>query len=60
MLRFSRVKLHLQLAFKKHESKTVYYYNCKKIFTGKNKCYAQNFKIHCIRFYVNSMIIDIF
>lgn len=36
-----RVKLHLQLAFKKHESETVYYYNCKKIFTGKNKCYAQ-------------------
>lgn len=34
-----RVKLHLQLAFKKHESETVH--NCKKIFTGKNKCYAQ-------------------
>lgn len=36
-----RVKLHLQLAFKKHESETVYYYNSKKIFTGKNKYYAQ-------------------
>ena len=35
-----RVKLHLQLAFKKLESETIYYYNSKKIFTGKNKYYS--------------------
>lgn len=54
-----RVKSHQQLAFKRHKSETVYYYNSRKIFTRKINI-SHKFQNSFHRFYVKSMIIDIF